>query len=68
MIYTGNQLTGFYMMPILTFNPANTLRKSNVILWLYFGNLRKLLSANVVLRNLNYVRNSSVAITLAQLK
>ena len=26
--------------------PANTLRKSNVILWLYFGNLRKLLSAN----------------------
>ena len=28
-------------------NPANTLRKSNVILRLYFGNLRKLLSANV---------------------
>ena len=27
--------------------PANTIRKSNVILWLYFGNLRKLLSANV---------------------
>ena len=26
--------------------PANTLRKSNVILKLYFGNLRKLLSAN----------------------
>ena len=26
---------------------ANTLRKSNVILWLYFGNLCKLLSANV---------------------
>ena len=26
--------------------PANTLGKSNVILWLYFGNLRKLLSAN----------------------
>ena len=47
MIYTGNQLTGFYMMPTLTFNPANTLRKSNVILSLYFGNLRKLLSANV---------------------
>ena len=28
-------------------NPANTLRKSNVILQLYFGNLCKLLSANV---------------------
>ena len=28
-------------------NPAITLRKSNVILWLYFGNLPKLLSANV---------------------
>ena len=28
-------------------NPANTLRKSSVILRLYFGNLRKLLSANV---------------------
>ena len=28
-------------------NPANTIRKSNVILRLYFGNLRKLLSANV---------------------
>ena len=27
--------------------PPNTLRISNVILWLYFGNLRKLLSANV---------------------
>ena len=27
--------------------PANTLHKSNVILWLYFGNLRKLLSSNV---------------------
>ena len=27
--------------------PVNTLRKSNVILWSYFGNLRKLLSANV---------------------
>ena len=27
--------------------PANTLRNSNVILWLYFGNLRKLLYANV---------------------
>ena len=26
---------------------ANTLCKSNVNLWLYFGNLRKLLSANV---------------------
>ena len=30
-----------------TDNPANTLRKSNVLLWLYFSNLRKLLSANV---------------------
>ena len=28
-------------------NSANTLRKSNVILWLYFGNLSKFLSANV---------------------
>ena len=27
--------------------PANTLRKSNAILGLYFGNSRKLLSANV---------------------
>ena len=27
--------------------PANTLRKSNVILRLYFGNLCELLSANV---------------------
>ena len=27
--------------------PANTLRKPNVILGLYFGNLRKLVSANV---------------------
>ena len=26
---------------------ANTLRKSNVIIRLYFGNLRKLISANV---------------------
>ena len=29
-------------------SPANTLRKSSIILRLYFGNLRKLLSANVV--------------------
>ena len=28
-------------------SPANTLRKSNVILRFYFGNLRKLFSANV---------------------
>ena len=28
-------------------DPANTLRKSNVILRLYFGNLCKPLSANV---------------------
>ena len=28
-------------------NPANTLRKPKVILPLYFGNLRKLLSAKV---------------------
>ena len=28
-------------------NPANILQKSDVILWLHFGNLRKLLSANV---------------------
>ena len=27
--------------------PDNTLRKSNVTLWLYFGNLCKLLSANI---------------------
>ena len=27
--------------------PANTLPKFNVILWLYFGNLSKLLSASV---------------------
>ena len=47
--------------------PTNTLRKFNVILWLYSDNLRKLLSANVVLRNLNYIRNSIVTITLAQL-
>ena len=47
--------------------PANTLRKPNVTLWLYSDNLRKLLSANVVLRNLNYIRNPIVVITLAQL-
>ena len=28
-------------------NPANTFRKSNVTLRLYFGNLRQLLSANI---------------------
>ena len=27
--------------------PVNTLHKSNAILWLYFGTLHKLLSANV---------------------
>ena len=27
--------------------PANTLRKSNIILQLFFGNLHKLLSANL---------------------
>ena len=32
---------------MLPYFPANKLRKSNVILGLYFGNLRKLLSANV---------------------
>ena len=31
----------------LRISPANTLHKSNVILVLYFGNLLKLLSANV---------------------
>ena len=46
--------------------PANKLRKSNVILGLYFGNLRKVLSSNVVLRNFNYIRNPNV-IKLAQL-
>ena len=34
------QVTSFYY-------PAKTLRKSNVILLLYFGNLGKLLSTNV---------------------
>ena len=48
--------------------PVNTLRKSNVILWLYFSNLRKLLFLlTLMVRNLNYVRNSDVAITLAKL-
>ena len=51
----------------LVSNPANTLCKSNVILWLYFGNLRKLLSVTLVLRDPNCVKNSDVAITLAQL-
>ena len=32
---------------ITRYYPANILRKSNVILRLYFGNLRKLLSADV---------------------
>ena len=31
----------------IALNPANTLRKSSVILRLYFGNLGKRLSANV---------------------
>ena len=37
---------GRFISLMLSTDPANTLRKSNVILWLYFGNLRKLLSAN----------------------
>ena len=43
--------------------PVNTLRKSNVILRLYFGNLGKLLSANVDAANvnLNYITNFDVA-------
>ena len=48
-------------------NSANALCKSNLILRLYFGNLRKLLSANVVLRNLNYLRNLIVVVTLLSL-
>ena len=40
VFFSGNYFT---QDPI----PANTLRKSNVILWLYFSNLHKLLSANV---------------------
>ena len=48
--------------------PANTLRKSNVILRLYFGNLRKLFFLlMLMLRNLNYIRNPNVVITLDQL-
>ena len=52
---------------ILSNNPANTLRKSNVILRFYFGNLRKLLSANADVAHFNYVRNFNVPIPLAQL-
>ena len=37
---------------IATSYPANTLRKSNVILGLHFGNLPKLLSVDVMVRNL----------------
>ena len=56
----------FFSVHSVSIIPVNTLRKSNVILGLYFGNLRKLLSINVMLRNLNYVRNPNVVITLAQ--
>ena len=36
------------LAPLDPLHPANTLRKYNEILWLYFGNLRKLLfAANV---------------------
>ena len=35
-----------YIKDIFRPLPINTLRKSNVILWLYFGNLRKLLSGD----------------------
>ena len=47
--------------------PANTLRKSNEILWLYFGNYLTYSLVTLMLRNLNYVRNLDVATTLAQL-
>ena len=47
--------------------PANTLHNFIVILWLYFGNLRELLSDTLMLQNLNYVRNFDVAVTLAHL-
>ena len=46
---------------------ANISCKSNVILWLYFGNLVSYFLLMLMVHNLNYVRNSDVAITLAQL-
>ena len=39
--------TNWYKHDKTNSDPANTLRKSNVILWLFFGKLRNLLSANV---------------------
>ena len=47
--------------------PANTLRKSNVVLRLYFGNLRSYFLLTLMLGNLNYVRNPNVVITLLSL-
>ena len=49
--------------------PANTLRKSSVILRLYFCNLGKLISANVDAANvnLNYITNFDFGNKLAQL-
>ena len=48
-------------------SPANTLRKSNKILRLYFGNLLSYFLLMLMLRNLDYIRNPNVLITLAQL-
>ena len=46
--HTGN-LTGFIHLRDTDINifPANKSPKFNVIAWLHFGNLRKLLSANI---------------------
>ena len=46
--HTGN-LTGFIHLGDTDINtfPANKSPKFNVIPWLHFGNLRKLLSANI---------------------
>ena len=65
MHYPFNALS--VLVLLLCAVPANTLRKPNVILQLYFGNLRNYFQLTLMVGNLNYVRNSNVVITLAQL-
>ena len=47
-----------------SYNPANTLCRSNLIISLYFNNLRKFSLLTLIARNLDYVRNSDDAIML----
>ena len=60
--YISNTNSNAYISPkslyfCLCLFPANTLRKSNVILLLYFGNLRNVsyFLLTLMARNLNYV-------------